>query len=219
MMSSDTPGFSQRISDDQLRKVTVGEPVAINSQITLVDYDPAWPEHFAGQERIIRAALGSRARQIEHAGSTAVPGLPAKPIIDIVLVVADSADESAYVPALETEGYVLRIREPDWEEHRVLKRTDPDVNLHVFTTGRGTPYGLKEVPVVKVATRSDLARRWHDLMDVNAGRVVDGEASIEEMGWELFRYMIEVASGRAKTCAETLKLHNSLALFNPAPIT
>jgi len=93
------------------------------------------------------------------------------------------------------------------------------MTLHVFTTGRGTPYGLKEVPVVKVATRSDLARRWHDLMDVNAGRVVDGEASIEEMGWELFRYMIEVASGRAKTCAETLKLHNSLALFNPAPIT
>ncbi len=93
------------------------------------------------------------------------------------------------------------------------------MTLHVFTTGRGTPYGLKEVPVVKVATRSDLARRWHDLMDINAGRVVDGEASIEEMGWELFRYMIDVASGRTKTCAETLKLHNSLALFNPAPIT
>lgn len=93
------------------------------------------------------------------------------------------------------------------------------MTLHVFTTGRGTPYGLKEVPVVKVATRSDLARRWHDLMDINAGRVVDGDATIEEMGWELFRYMIDVASGRAKTCAETLKLHNSLALFNPAPIT
>lgn len=93
------------------------------------------------------------------------------------------------------------------------------MTLHVFTTGRGTPYGLKEVPVVKVATRSDLARRWHDLMDINAGRVVDGEASIEEMGWELFHYMIDVASGRKRSCAETLKLHNSLALFNPAPIT
>lgn len=93
------------------------------------------------------------------------------------------------------------------------------MTLHVFTTGRGTPYGLKEVPVIKVATRTDLARRWHDLMDINAGRVVDGEATIEEMGWELFRYMIDVASGRERTCAETLKLHNSLALFNPAPIT
>lgn len=93
------------------------------------------------------------------------------------------------------------------------------MTMHVFTTGRGTPYGLKEVPVVKVATRSDLARRWHDLMDINAGRVVDGDATIEEMGWELFHYMIDVASGRKKTCAETLKLHNSLALFNPAPIT
>lgn len=93
------------------------------------------------------------------------------------------------------------------------------MTLHVFTTGRGTPYGLKEVPVVKVATRTDLARRWHDLMDINAGRVIDGEASIEELGWELFHYLIDVASGRKKTCAETLGLHNSLALFNPAPIT
>ena len=93
------------------------------------------------------------------------------------------------------------------------------MTLHVFTTGRGTPYGLKEVPVVKVATRSDLARRWHDLMDINAGRVVDGDSSIEEMGWELFHYMIDVASGRKRSCAEKLELHNSLALFNPAPIT
>lgn len=93
------------------------------------------------------------------------------------------------------------------------------MTMHVFTTGRGTPYGLKEVPVVKVATRSDLARRWHDLMDINAGRVVDGDATIEELGWELFHYMIDVASGRKRSCAETLALHNSLALFNPAPIT
>jgi galactarate dehydratase len=93
------------------------------------------------------------------------------------------------------------------------------INLHVFTTGRGTPYGLAEVPVIKVATRSDLARRWHDLMDVNAGRIADGEASIEEMGWELFRLMLDVASGRKKTWAEQWKLHNALVLFNPAPVT
>ncbi len=93
------------------------------------------------------------------------------------------------------------------------------MNLHVFTTGRGTPYGLAAVPVIKVATRSDLARRWHDLMDVNAGRIADGEATIEEVGWELFRLMLDVASGRKKTWAEQWKLHNALVLFNPAPVT
>ncbi|EYC52076.1 galactarate dehydrogenase [Hylemonella gracilis str. Niagara R] len=93
------------------------------------------------------------------------------------------------------------------------------MNLHVFTTGRGTPYGLAECPVVKVATRTELAKRWHDLMDVNAGRVADGELTIEEAGWELFRLLLDVASGRKKTWAEQWKLHNSLVLFNPAPIT
>jgi galactarate dehydratase len=93
------------------------------------------------------------------------------------------------------------------------------MNLHVFTTGRGTPYGLAECPVIKVATRSDLARRWHDLMDVNAGRIADGQASIEELGWELFQLMLDVASGRKKTWAERWQLHNALVLFNPAPIT
>ncbi len=93
------------------------------------------------------------------------------------------------------------------------------INLHVFTTGRGTPYGLAEVPVIKVATRSDLARRWHDLMDINAGRIADGTATIEEVGWELFRLMLDVASGRTQTWAERWKLHNALVLFNPAPVT
>ncbi|MBL0143250.1 MAG: galactarate dehydratase [Betaproteobacteria bacterium] len=93
------------------------------------------------------------------------------------------------------------------------------MNLHVFTTGRGTPYGLAAVPVIKVATRTDLARRWHDLMDVNAGTIADGEATIAEVGWELFHLMLEVASGRRKTWAERWNLHNALVLFNPAPVT
>jgi galactarate dehydratase len=92
------------------------------------------------------------------------------------------------------------------------------MNLHVFTTGRGTPYGLQACPVLKVATRTELAQRWHDLMDLNAGRVADGEISIEEGGWELFKLLLEVASGR-QTWAEHWKLHNALVLFNPAPIT
>lgn len=93
------------------------------------------------------------------------------------------------------------------------------MNLHVFTTGRGTPYGLAACPVIKVATRTDLARRWHDLMDVNAGRIADGGATIEDMGWELFQLMLDVASGKKKTWAEQWKLHNALVLFNPAPVT
>jgi galactarate dehydratase len=93
------------------------------------------------------------------------------------------------------------------------------MNLHVFTTGRGTPYGLAAVPVIKVATRTALARRWHDLMDLNAGTIADGTATIEEVGWQLFHLMLDVASGRKKTWAEHWKLHNALVLFNPAPVT
>lgn len=93
------------------------------------------------------------------------------------------------------------------------------MTLHVFTTGRGTPYGLAECPVIKVATRTDLSRRWHDLMDLNAGTIADGRQSIEDVGWELFRLMLDVASGRRRTWAEQHRLHNALVLFNPAPVT
>ncbi len=93
------------------------------------------------------------------------------------------------------------------------------MNLHVFTTGRGTPYGLAAVPVIKVATRSDLAKRWHDLMDINAGTIADGSKAISDVGWEMFHLMLDVASGRKKTWAEHWKLHNALVLFNPAPVT
>ena len=93
------------------------------------------------------------------------------------------------------------------------------MNMHVFTTGRGTPYGLAACPVIKVATRSELARRWHDLIDLDAGRIATGEASIEQVGWDLFQMMLDIASGNRKTWTERWQLHNSLALFNPAPIT
>jgi galactarate dehydratase len=92
------------------------------------------------------------------------------------------------------------------------------MNLHVFTTGRGTPYGLAECPVIKVATRDDLARRWHDLMDINAGRIASGEATIEDVGTELLQLLMAFASGK-KTWADHWKLHNALLLFNPAPVT
>jgi galactarate dehydratase len=97
-------------------------------------------------------------------------------------------------------------------------QTAAGMNLHVFTTGRGTPYGLAAVPVVKVATRSQLARQWHDLMDLNAGLVADGDASVEQLGQQLFELLLAVASGR-KTWAEQHGLHNEMVLFNPAPVT
>lgn len=92
------------------------------------------------------------------------------------------------------------------------------MNVHVFTTGRGTPYGLAECPVIKVSTRSELARRWHDLMDFNAGRIADGDWTVEQAGMALFEQVLAVASGE-RTWAEKWKLHNDLVLFNPAPIT
>ena len=93
------------------------------------------------------------------------------------------------------------------------------MNLHIFTTGRGTPYGLSMVPVIKVATRTQLAERWPDLIDVDAGQIVSGRMTLEEMGWHIFQLYLDVASGRKQTCAEHLRLHNDLVLFNPAPVT
>ncbi len=92
------------------------------------------------------------------------------------------------------------------------------MNLHVFTTGRGTPYGLAEVPVLKVVTRSDLARRWHDLVDVDAGRIISANETLHAMGMQIFEKILAVASGE-KTSAERLGLRNQLALFNPGPVT
>ena len=89
--------------------------------IVIADYDPAWPLRFESEHAKIKAALGSRAHAVEHVGSTSVAGLAAKPIVDICVLVADSSDEEAYVPDLEHVGYVLRVREPEWHEHRMFR--------------------------------------------------------------------------------------------------
>ncbi|MFL5980547.1 MAG: GrpB family protein [Gaiellaceae bacterium] len=123
------------MSDDYLRDVTVGGPPPEYQDVVLADYDPIWPHWFESAADRIRQALGDTALELHHVGSTSVRGLAAKPLIDIDLVVPDTTDEAAYVPPLEAIGYVLRIREPDWHEHRVLKGTDPKVNLHVFSPG------------------------------------------------------------------------------------
>ena len=100
--------------------------------IRIEEYDDEWPRRFAAAERVIRRALGERVRELHHVGSTAVPGLPAKPFVDMDLVVADPADEAAYVPDLEAAGFGHRIREPWWHEHRLLVQQEPRVTLHVF---------------------------------------------------------------------------------------
>src|SRR4051812_17748775 len=123
------------MDEAELRRVTLGEPDRLDGLVTLVEHDPRWPELYAREAARIRAALGLKARRIEHLGSTSVPGLIAKPLIDIVPAVDDSADEAAYVPALEAAGYALRICEPDWHQHRMLNGPDTDVNLHVFSVG------------------------------------------------------------------------------------
>jgi GrpB-like predicted nucleotidyltransferase (UPF0157 family) len=121
--------------DEALARITIGGPRVLAGPIELSDYDPAWPAAYAREADRIRGALGERVVRLEHAGSTSVPGLAAKPIIDVVLEVPDSADEPAYAPDLEAAGYVLRIREPDWFEHRLFKGPDTAVNLHVFSRG------------------------------------------------------------------------------------
>jgi GrpB-like predicted nucleotidyltransferase (UPF0157 family) len=128
---TDQPGdFEAR-----LRDVTIGEPARHSGPIVLVAYDERWPDVFRTEAERVSDVLGERAMRIEHVGSTSVPGLAAKPIIDMLLAVADSADERAYVPPLEGAGYVLRIREPGWYEHRLLKGPSENVNLHVFSDG------------------------------------------------------------------------------------
>jgi GrpB-like predicted nucleotidyltransferase (UPF0157 family) len=119
--------------DDALAKVTIGVPRQLAGPIEIVDYDPIWPELYAREAERIRGVLGDRVVRLEHAGSTSVPGLAAKPVIDIVLEVPDSTDEPAYVRDMEDAGYVLRIREPDWFQHRLFKGPDTNVNLHVFS--------------------------------------------------------------------------------------
>jgi GrpB-like predicted nucleotidyltransferase (UPF0157 family) len=123
-------------TDEEMAALRVsGAVTPHNAKIDLTPYDPTWPAQYEAEAAKIRAALGEGALVLEHVGSTSIPGVSAKAIIDILLAVADSSDEDAYVPALTAQGYRLHIREPDWEQHRVMKGERPDVNLHVFTIG------------------------------------------------------------------------------------
>jgi len=120
---------------DELEQRRIGGPMPLTRPIELHEYDPSWPERYAEHAARLRGALGERLVRIDHVGSTSVPGLAAKPIIDIALEVPDSADEPAYAGDLEAAGYALRIREPEFFEHRFFRTADGDVHVHVFSAG------------------------------------------------------------------------------------
>ncbi len=132
---TEVPSTDKESSDAEIAAYTIGEIKPLDAPINLAEYDPAWPTFFQREAQRIREALGDCVLQLEHVGSTSVPELAAKPQIDILLVVQDSSNEPTYLPALEQRGYLLRIRQPDWYQHRVLKGPDTNINLHVFSTG------------------------------------------------------------------------------------
>jgi GrpB-like predicted nucleotidyltransferase (UPF0157 family) len=118
----------------EFRASYVGAPPApLQAPIELRNYDPAWPRLYQQEAARIRWVLGDRVMRLEHVGSTSVPGLAAKPIVDLVLEVPDAADEATYLPAMAAAGYVLRLREPHWHQHRLFKGPDTDINLHLFS--------------------------------------------------------------------------------------
>lgn len=133
--STDSPRANTPMTEDQIIAATVGERQPLTSTIYLAPYDPAWTSLFTQLKKHIHEALGDDLLLLEHVGSTSVPELSAKPIIDMVLAVADSSDELPYVKPLEEKGYTLWVREPDWYEHRLLKAPDMQGNLHVFSDG------------------------------------------------------------------------------------
>jgi deazaflavin-dependent oxidoreductase (nitroreductase family) len=135
LLLDEKPVPSRPMTDEEIQAATVGELKVHGGPIELADYDPEWQELFDRDARRIAAVLGERALGIEHVGSTSVPGLAAKPVIDILLIVVDSGDEEDYAVPLAAAGYKIRIREPDWYEHRLFDGPDTRIGLHVFSKG------------------------------------------------------------------------------------
>ena len=206
---SETPKSSKQesvpapMTEEQILASNIGTPVVLNQSVHLVDYDPAWPRLFQREEARIRGALGSRALSIEHVGSTSVPGLAAKPKIDILLVVAYSADESTYVPALEAAGYTLQIREPDWYEHRMFKGPDTDVNLHVFSQG------CEEIE------RMLLFRNW---LRNNPDDRQLYEQTKRELAKQTWKYMQNYADAKSAVVAEIMERAKKAVKFDQAEL-
>jgi GrpB-like predicted nucleotidyltransferase (UPF0157 family) len=177
------------VDEEEIRASTVGEMPPTYREIVVADYDPEWPRWFEQAAREIRAALADKVLSLDHVGSTSVPGLAAKPLIDINLVVADTTDEAAYVPPLEAIGYVLRVREPDWFEHRMLRGFDPPVNLHVF------PHACEEVD--RMLVLRDWLRTHEDDRDLYARMK-------RELAAKEWKYVQNYADAKSEVVGEIL---------------
>ena len=178
MGGDEEPGLR---TDEEIARYTVGEVRPHDAAVTLHEYDPAWPARFEREAERIRGALGEAAWTIEHVGSTSVPGLAAKPIIDIVVAVTDSADEAAYGPALEGAGYRLTIREPDWHEHRMFE--DPATHVHVFTVG--------DAEVGRMVAFRDRLRR----VDEDRERYAAAKRTLAARRWRHVQHYADAKSG------------------------
>lgn len=175
--------------DELEARLVIGPPPVLQGKIELYDSDPTWPDRYAAEEERLRGVLGDRVRRVEHVGSTAVPGLAAKPIIDMVLEVALSADEGAYVPDLEAAGYQLTIREPEWFEHRLLKGPAVNINLHVFSAG---------------CTETDRMVRFRDWLQANAGDRERYERVKRELSQRDWKYVQQYADAKSDVVAEIM---------------
>lgn len=179
------------MTDEQIAAAQVGGVAPEhNAPVRLVDYDEEWPRLFAREEERIRGALGDKVIALEHTGSTSVPGLAAKPVIDMTLVVPDSSDESSYVPQLEAAGYRLTIREPEWHEHRLLKGPDTNVNLHVF------PRGCHEVRRMT---------RFRDHLRTNADDRALYERTKRDLAQREWKYVQNYADAKTKVIHEIME--------------
>lgn len=195
-MSQDKEPNLVPLTEEEIRARTIGEPQVLSTAIRIVEYDPSWPQLFQREADRIRTALGTRALRIEHTGSTSVPGLPAKPVIDIVLAMEDSADETSYVRDLENAGYVLRIREPDWFEHRMFRGPDTDLNLHVFSSG---------CPEID---RMVLFRDWLRENPVDRDLYARTKLQLAQQGWKYFQ---NYADAKTAVIQEILSRAKSMA--------
>jgi GrpB-like predicted nucleotidyltransferase (UPF0157 family) len=183
-------------SDEQLTAVTIGELQPYAVKVVVEDYNPEWPTWYAADESAIRTVLGDIVLQIEHTGSTSVPGLAAKPIIDILLLIPDSATEATYVPQLEGLGYTLRIREPEWYEHRCLILRAEDgahhsVNLHVHSPELSAP------EIIRILAFRDWLRTHDDDRDLYAST----KRVLAEQHW---KYVQHYANAKSAIVEEIL---------------
>jgi GrpB-like predicted nucleotidyltransferase (UPF0157 family) len=180
------------VEEEALKAITIGE-LTQYQKIVIEDYNESWPTWYEIDRAAIAKALGPKALSIEHTGSTSVPGLPAKPIIDILLQVEDTTDEQSYVPPLEAAGYTLRIREPDWLEHRLLRRRTPphEVNLHVLSP----QHAADEI------TRMLTFRDWLRTHEEDRNRYAATKRELSSREW---RYVQDYAEAKTTVIEEIL---------------